>query len=307
MKRDVLALIALPWLGAVTSCPSQSAGVATLPVTRDASAPGTTAQASPSQSGPSAEDFAPPAHGEASARSASDWCLEGLEELEEEICYVLPDETDGGSHPTTATTLLVYLHGIVPPTPTSPQKEAVERAVLHAAKRAGAAAIVPRGVRGIGPAGSRDWWAWPTEPSAYARHAPTLIGKWTDARRHLETIQGAPFTRTYLAGSSNGAYFVTELALRGDMARFGLPIDGYGAISGGSPGGHFPSPSMPPPRPFYVGFGAYDETTRSSARALIALLSRAGWPIRAAEHPVGHGVREAYLDEAFTFWAQQTP
>jgi hypothetical protein len=53
-----------------------------------------------------------------------------------------------------------------------------------------------------------------------------------------------------------------------------------------------------PPRPFYVGYGAYDESTKGSARALAALLARAEWPIKAAEHPFGHGAREEYLDEA---------
>jgi len=227
---------------------------------------------------------------------ATDWCIEGLAGLDEETCYLLPDD---------AHTLLVYLHGIVPPTPESEQKERVELAVVHASTRAGAAALVPRGIRGIGPGAARDWWAWPTEPVAHAKHAPTLVARWADARRRLERIAGAPFARTYLAGSSNGAYFLTTLALRGDLDRLGFPVDGYGAMSGGSAGGRAASSLPVPGRPFYVGYGAYDESTKPSARALGALLTLAKWPTRTAEHPVGHGAREEYLDEAFAFWAAQ--
>ena len=235
----------------------------------------------------------------------TDWCLDGLTALDEETCYVLPDrDGDAGAQ---ATPLLVYLHGIVPPVPTSPQKERVELAVLHAAKRAHAAALLPRGVRGIGPGAAHDWWAWPTEPAAHAKYAAAMVAKWADARRRLEAVAGAPFARTYLAGSSNGAYFLTALALGGDLARFGFVVDGYGAMSGGSSGGRAASSLPKTPRPFYVGYGTLDDSTRSSARALASLLVAAKWPTRASAHPVGHGAREEYLDEAFTFWAESAP
>ena len=165
---------------------------------------------------------APPAPREAAASLPdasplvmTDWCLDGLAVLDEETCYVLADAANDGAP--SARVLLVYLHGIVPPAPNSEQKERVERAVLYAAKRAGAAALVPRGLRGIGPGAARDWWAWPTEPGAHAKYAATLVAKWADARRRLERIAGASFARTYLAGSSNGAYFLTALALGGEL------------------------------------------------------------------------------------------
>jgi predicted esterase len=242
-----------------------------------------------------------PDAGDAPPRTTTDWCLEGLATLDDETCYVLPDAPGASTG-----TLLVYLHGIVPPAAESPQKAKVELAVLHASKRAGAAALVPRGLRGIGPGAAREWWAWPTEPAAHAKYAASLVAKWVDARRRLEQITGAPFSHTYLAGSSNGAYFATALALRGDTDRFGFKVDGYGAISGGSAGGRAPSSLPTPARPFYVGWGAYDESTKPGARALADLLARARWPTVAREHPVGHGAREEYLDEAFAFWAENT-
>ena len=244
----------------------------------------------------------------------TDWCVPGLAALDEETCYVLPDEADAGAERPDgdlaaplrrAPPLLVYLHGIIPPRAESEQKERVELAVLHAAKRAGAAALIPRGLRGIGPAQARDWWAWPTEPVAHAKYTAMLVGRWVEARRRLEAIAGAPFSRTYLAGSSNGAYFVTALALGGELGGLGFPVDGYGAMSGGSAGGRVATSLPITRRPFYVGYGAYDETTKASARALAALLAGANWPTRRTELPVGHGAREEYLDEAFVFWAQE--
>ncbi|HEY2513124.1 MAG TPA: hypothetical protein VGI39_19785 [Polyangiaceae bacterium] len=232
---------------------------------------------------------------------ATDWCIDGLTPLDEETCYLLPDPADAAVPPP----LLVYLHGIVPPTPTSPQKERVELAVLHAARRAHAAALVPRGVRGIGPSGAHDWWAWPTDPGAYAKYAAGMVAKWADARRRLERLAGAPFAHTYLAGSSNGAYFLTALALRGDLESLGFPVDGYGAMSGGSAGGRAASALPAVHLPFYVGYGTYDESTRRGARALAALLEQAQWPTKRSELPFGHGAREEYLDEAFAFWARE--
>jgi predicted esterase len=241
-----------------------------------------------------------PAHAKPEVKT--DWCVDGLAALDEETCYALPERGPDASAPA----LLVYLHGIIPPVASSPQKERVELAVLHATRRAGAAALVPRGVRGIGPSGARDWWAWPTEPEAHAKYAASLVAKWVKARQRLEEIAGAPFSRTYLAGSSNGAYFLTALALRGELEQLGFHVDGFGAMSGGSAGGREPSAPPAARSPFYVGHGAYDESTRTSARALVALLARAKWPAREHELPVGHGAREEYIDDAFAFWSEES-
>ncbi len=185
------------------------------------------------------------------------------------------------------------------------QKQTVQGAVLAAATRAGAAAIVPRGRRGIGPEGARDWWAWPTSPSAHAQLAREIIARWLSAKKKLEAIAGAPFERTYLAGSSNGAYFLSALALRGDCDEAGFAIDGYGAMSGGAAGGRGAEAlEGRAPRRVYVGFGTYDAETKGGARALAKVFEAAHWPVRVAEHPVGHGAREVYLDEAFAFWGE---
>ena len=111
------------------------------------------------------------------------------------------------------------------------------------------------------------------------------------------------FDRTYLAGSSNGAYFLSALAMRGDCDELGFPIDGFGAMSGGASGGRGAEAlAGKSARPVYVGFGAYDAETKQGARALATVFEAARWPVRVAEHPFGHGAREIYLDEAFAFW-----
>jgi predicted esterase len=200
----------------------------------------------------------------------------------------------------------VYLHGIVPPLPESAQKTKVEGVVLEASTRAGVAALIPRGRRGIGPPQARDWWAWPTTADAMATLTPTIIEQWVVAKKKLEALIGAPFERTYLAGSSIGAYFVAELAARGDVPSSAFPVDGFGAMSGGGAGARAAERlARLDRRPFYVGYGTYDDETKSNVGSLVAALRAAQWPVRIAEHPFGHGANEAYLDEAFAFWRHE--
>jgi len=213
-------------------------------------------------------------------------CLEGWRGLDASTCWVgAPD----------ATTLLVYLSGIVPPVSRSPQRETVARVVAAAAGRAHAAAILPRGRRGIGPADVKDWWAWPTSVADADRLGPELVAEWAAARSKLADALGHGFGRTYLAGSSSGAYFIALLAFR--PAGASLDVDGFACASGGAAvlGGGGTR------RPFYVGYAMGDPTS-GGPKALAAQLRAAGWPLRVAEHTGGHGAREIYLDEAFAFW-----
>jgi predicted esterase len=219
----------------------------------------------------------------------TDWCIEGIDALDEETCYVLPK--------TPTTTLLIYLHGIVPPEKTSHQKTNFETAVKNAAHRAGIAALLPRGKLGFTSRDHGRWWGWPTGGSAYERHAPNLVAGIAAKQQRLEHIAGVVFTRRYVAGSSAGAYFAAALALRGDIA-----ADGFGAMSGGG-GGKTAELSKLAPKPFYIGYGTHD-SVGPSARALADVLRAAGWPVRIAAHPVGHGAKEIYIDEALNFFRE---
>jgi predicted esterase len=243
---------------------------------------------------------APVASVVAAPPATSDWCGDGLSVLDTDDCYVLPPLAAGKPR-----RLLVYLHGIVPPTPDSPQKHTVQNVVLHASVRAGVAALVPRGRRGLGPPGARDWWGWPTTSGAITELAPSILLRLAESRKRLEAVAGVTFERTYLAGSSSGAYFVAALAPHADLFPADFPVDGFGAMSGGAAGGDSVGRlSRSPPRPFYVGFGTYDEDTKTSARSLASALQAAHWPVRVAQHPFGHGAKEVYLDEAFAFWEE---
>jgi predicted esterase len=250
---------------------------------------------SPSQSAPPAERPSQPTPAPSAASwpktpqsVATDWCIAELSGLDEETCYALPDQrTDK---------LLIYLHGIVPPEQTSPIKTNFQTVVRNAARRASVAALVPRGKLGLAPAGHAGWWGWPTTEPTYRQHAAELIARFVEERRRLESETGARFSRLYLAGSSSGAYFISLLALHGQM-----PADGFGAMSGGG-GRATPELARVSPKPFYIGYGHRDSVARS-ARALGELLRGAGWPVCVREHGFGHGAKEVYLDEAFAFWS----
>jgi predicted esterase len=216
------------------------------------------------------------------------FCIPELESLGEDACYVLPDEP--------SSTLLIYLHGILPPEPSSAVKTNFQTVVMNGARKAGVVALIPRGKQGLAPPGKPKWWAWPTTGDSYDRHGAELAAKLKRKRAELEAHLGRKFDHVYVAGSSSGAYFVAGLALRG-----GFAADGYGAMSGGAPF-YAPRLSRLSPRPFYVGYGTLD-TVRNSCSLLTSQLGRAGWPVKVSEHRTGHGAREVYLDEAFAFWA----
>ena len=140
---------------------------------------------------------------------ANEWCIEGLSALDEETCYIFPIANEKPRE------LLIYLHGIVSPAPGADAQRVFQTIVMHASLRGGVVAMIPRGRRGIGPGASKDWWAWPTTPSDYSKYANAILTSFTEHKVALEKIAGAPFLRTYLAGSSNGAYFLTTVALHG--------------------------------------------------------------------------------------------
>jgi predicted esterase len=222
-----------------------------------------------------------------------------VETLAEDACYVLPDRP--------ATTLLIYLPGLMPPNAESAEQRTVETVVASAARRAGVAALVPLGLTrdelaapGKDDTGLGHYRSWPTGDDAYRHHASGLVARIEARRRALEVLVGAPFDKVYLGGSSAGAYFVAHLAVRGDFA-----ADGYVVVSGGS---GRPSRRLPelPHRPIYIGYGDGD-IVGPRADALATQLRAAGWDVRVSVHHTGHGSRERYLDEAFAFFGLDRP
>lgn len=222
--------------------------------------------------------------------AASDWCITALPALDAESCYVLPA--------TPTHTLLIYLVGVVPPSKTSPQKTRVEQIVRAAAKRAHVAALVPRGKQGLAPKGLHGWWGWPSSEYEYRKDATALVARILSEKRELEQSAGVSFSRTYLAGSSSGAYFTALLALHG-----GLQAAGFGIFSGGA-GRRTRELQTLLARPVYIGFGTED-SVGGAARRLARVFRSAGWPVEIAAHHVSHGARPVYLNEAFAFWDKQ--
>jgi predicted esterase len=219
----------------------------------------------------------------------TDWCIPGVEALDATTCYVLPASP--------SRTLLVYLHGIVPPERTSPQKTNLETVLQNAARRAGIVAMLPRGVKGMAPRGYSSWYGWPSTRPSYQRHVKELVADIETKQKRMEEWLGAKFERRYVAGSSSGGYFAALLALHG-----GMRADGFGLFSGASGSATEELPTLPKV-PVYVGFGKHD-TVGPQSRQLAAVFERAGFPVRVAEHPVGHGAKEIYLDEALAFFRE---
>lgn len=221
----------------------------------------------------------------------TDFCIEGTSTLDEATCYVLPE--------TAPTELLIYLHGILPPTKTSKQKTNFETVLANAGRRGGVAVLIPRGKRGLAPPTNRDWWGWPTSGMAYKQYAPGMIREIAEKRKRLEELVGYTFSRIYVAGSSSGAFFLAALMVHGDMK-----ANAFGILSGGAiPAGTVTQPGEP--TPVYFGYGTWD-TVGPTMRALADRLRRAGWPVEVKEHPLKHGTHEVYLDEALAFWREQS-
>jgi predicted esterase len=218
---------------------------------------------------------------------ATDWCIPSVQVLDEETCVVLPERP--------SRQLLIYLHGIVPPTKDSVQKTNFETVVASAARRANVIALIPRGEKGFAPKGHAGWWGWPTSKASFSTRGTPFVKKLEDKKRKVVELLGREVQGVYVAGSSSGAYFVVALALHG-----AFEADGFGAMSGGV---FFETTELDSlaPKPFYVGFGNHDSVA-GGARALGKRLESKGWPTLVRGHATGHGAREVYLDEAFAFW-----
>ncbi len=242
--------------------------------------------AAPVQAVPSAPPNAVPS----GAAVETSWCKEGFADLDDGSCYLVPERVGEPR------SLLIYLHGVI--APQGDTQRIVQGIVASHARSRGYVAYMPRGRRGIGPGPTKDWWSWPTTAEHHRRHAAAMVQRWNEAKSSLERLTGAPFARTWLAGSSNGAFFATVLALNGEFE-----ADGFGAMSGGSRAGRSVARIRAQRRaPFYVGYGTYDDL-KPHPISLGELLREAGWPHRVAVHPTGHGAREVYLEEAVDFWS----
>ena len=100
-------------------------------------------------------------------RVQTEWCIDLVDTLDEETCAVVPERA--------TKTLLVYFHGIVPPTRESAQKTNYQTVVANFARRAAVVVLMPKGRQAFAPAANPGWWGWPTTEAAYQEHAKALV------------------------------------------------------------------------------------------------------------------------------------
>ncbi|WP_441291436.1 alpha/beta hydrolase [Sorangium sp. KYC3313] len=247
--------------------------------------------AAPTASAPPAA--APMASAPASPQdpAAARWCAPELASLPGEVCAFLPAREAPGPR-----VLVIFLHGVVHPD--SGWQWAQQRGAARAGARHGAAVIMPRGRRGIGPKTMEDWWCWPTASAAQTAHEDALLAEWDAARAELERRAGARFERVLVFGFSNGAYYATSLAMRGR-----LPVDGYAAFAGGSGARYLQRAGAQTKlrAPVFVGWGGKDPAHKDQV-ALAKMLRRLKWPSRSLGKPrAGHAMTDEQVDEAFAF------
>jgi len=220
------------------------------------------------------------------------WCHEGMDRLGEGLCLSRNAPAEGSPR-----TLVIFLHGVIKSGTTWQHNQ--QRGFALYAKRYGFTALMPRGRRGIGPKGMRDWWTWPTSAKAQQEVEGAVVGEWMTARAELEAKDGKPFDRVYVAGFSNGAYYASSLALRGR-----LDVDGYAVFAGGSAPSYLKKRARNVERrvPIYVGYGTKDAAASRDASKLGSALRSLGWKHRVeARKGVGHSIADSQFKHAWKF------
>src|SRR5688572_14029627 len=134
------------------------------------------------------------------------WCAPEFEALAGSVCTLPAGEAQRD-------TLVIFLHGVIKPDTTWQHQQ--QRAIARGARVNRFDVMMPRGRRGIGPKGMQDWWTWPTGVAAQQKVEPEILQEWSGARTELETRRGSPYAKVFVFGFSNGAYYATQLALRG--------------------------------------------------------------------------------------------
>ncbi len=197
-------------------------------------------------------------------------------------------------------TLLIFLHGVIKPDTTWQHNQ--QLAALRAARTYGFHLLAPRGRRGKGPKGMRDWWTWPTGAAAKRAFETEIHAQWRRSRIRLERHRGRVFRRVLIFGFSNGAY-ATGLALSGRFR-----ADGYGIFAGGAAPAYLARSaarqrSRPP---VVVGYGLKDKAWRDPAK-LGKVLKRIGWPSSVIARPkAGHTMTDSMVRHAVRFLNART-
>lgn len=230
------------------------------------------------------------------------WCSPELETLREGFCYAEPRVLAEGQPPT----LVVFLHGVVKPGTGWQWQQ--QRAAQRFARQHGFVALMPRGQRGVGPKGMEDWWTWPTGAPAQARIEEQVLTSIAQARGELEERLGRRFERVWVFGFSNGAYYATDLAMRGRLLSGALKADGFAVFAGGSAAEHTrrKAEQVASRTPLFVSWGLKDRDAPNQAK-LSAMLRQLHWPTAAASSAkTGHEMPDSHVAAAVKFLRAQS-
>ncbi len=206
------------------------------------------------------------------------WCAEEVETLPNGLCHIDGGQKDGKR------TLVVFLHGMIARDVDWQWMQ--ERALTRQAKQNKFEAVFARAP--LGPGG----YIWPGTVGAETTEQD-LIDGWTAARTFLEKRAGKPYDQVFLMGFSSGAYFTSNLALRGRVN-----FDGYAVFAGGAGGQAADGAER---KPVYVGVCADDKQTASHSRAFGGALAARGFPNRVDEQHVGHMFSDVHVSHAIEY------
>lgn len=222
------------------------------------------------------------------------WCAPELTVVTDTVCFHDPEE---GSHEHGAAarrTLVIFLHSLIGKGSRWAWDQ--QRLMIRYADSHGFAALIPQGRPGLGPGRDPNVLAWPTARELQKDHEDALIAEWMAARARVEKETGE-FERVLVFGFSNGAYYATNLAVRGR-----LDVDGYAVFAGGQGGKYHELLAAKAERrvPIFVGYGTKDPD-HPRQESLVRSLRKLGWPHRARADRVGHTVTGAQMRDALAF------
>ncbi|MDX2052908.1 MAG: dienelactone hydrolase family protein [Polyangiaceae bacterium] len=218
-------------------------------------------------------------------------CAPGLSEVGHATCSFDPKLGDKNR----TVPLVIFLHGLMPGDEAA--RHGWQSYVRDIAQHAGFAVLVPSGRLGAGPGRDPNIMAWPTSERARAEHEATVLEDWAKARETFEAERGKKFTKVFVFGFSNGAYYATSLAARARLA-----VNGYAVFGGGSGASYLrrQAAQVKLKPPMFVGIGKHDGA-RKDARSLAQMLKRLAWPHRFRESQGGHNVTPAQAKEAVQY------
>jgi predicted esterase len=188
--------------------------------------------------------------------------------------------------------LIVYLHGMYPPSAADEEAERQSR-LARLANARGFAVLALRGRQGQCLAESaRDYWCWPSNERNQGE-GRAVVATWDAALTSAEAnIPGRPSHR-WLVGFSNGAYFAGIIATR-SLLRF----DAVAIAHAGPTEPLTVQPTMPP----ILLVTADEDLAIPQMMRFDTLLGALRWPHAIVTRDGGHELTEQDIVTALTFF-----